>query len=730
MLCCIFSAPAQDEKAAAEKPSADILSSLFDEKCDDSVSLSKPSTTIDAHGHSIYVYYFPATIQQWDLQCAYVHIDKLLVIARKDEHTVLNVYHASSSLKFGEHQLPKFPNHPFLQQEISSLCTPSSRSLRASIEYSPVLSLLCCQSSWKKVATSSATSLLAPMTDVFFHQLFGIEISLAQSTVALIGSQTGSVIYVDIRGYCTPPSSSDQYVLSNTLCCLDQPVIALHALFLPTSTNTELERASSLTAANALLIVGRFGKLVLFTEAESKKEAPIFTEFHIPGPILSSLSVKDHSIAFSRLRGIYRVCLEPECILKSLSSDTDPTNTVIIPRTQLRSPVYVCPTYPSFILASSLQTVDGVCTIKAITIDGRVLSVNVRCCQNVEQEPEGMLFGRDLKGCMSSIKNTNEQTIAVRARLQKVNLALVELNKALSILLTMQSSKSQCKPFSCTIKPVTERVGVNHLSLYAEVELCYNDVGQLGKGWILCITTHCTASAQSMYTSLSLEGLTTNDCLRHRINLQCKPRIPVRFTVTSSLLYTGTHFQSNLKQHPVMVDTFRLLQPTGVSVMVATCVFDVLDFLQAHRDSSLKLLLPLSSPAHITLPETLERHCFEIFLPLSEPSPPSGTESCAERCREFLRLFLPHHIIATASTNTNGCVQIQTCNYNGSKITFEVADTKKGKMCVSVATTDSMSDMVEIISSVHHRVWKIHKNDGSPTELLSLIQVCMNDSIY
>ena len=92
--------------------------------------------------------------------------------------------------------------------------------------------------------------------------------------------------------------------------------------------------------------------------------------------------------------------------------------------------------------------------------------------------------------------------------MQKVNSALIELNKALSILLAMQST--QGKPFSCNIRPGTERIGVNHLSLYAEIELSYDDVGQLGKGWALCISSQCAASDRCMYSSLSLEGLTTN----------------------------------------------------------------------------------------------------------------------------------------------------------------------------------------------------------------------------
>ena len=87
--------------------------------------------------------------------------------------------------------------------------------------------------------------------------------------------------------------------------------------------------------------------------------------------------------------------------------------------------------------------------------------------------PDGVEIGRKMKECMSAADNTNKRIITAQSRLKKVNSALIELNEALSTLLSMQSSDPAHKPFSCTIHPASEKVGVHGFTVYAEVELIY-----------------------------------------------------------------------------------------------------------------------------------------------------------------------------------------------------------------------------------------------------------------
>ena len=185
--CIFYSATTtQDGVAPETKKGADILSSLFEE-ANDICASSNISQAIDAHPHSTNVYCIPAS-QRWRLQSAYVHGNALIVFLRSSvKFMLLNVYHASSYTQFDEQRMPIFSSHPLFSHEINSCCGPLNRLNQKSTEdtadliYIPAFSLLCCQSAWK----SGSTSLLTPIADVLFQQLFGVEFLLAQSTVAL-----------------------------------------------------------------------------------------------------------------------------------------------------------------------------------------------------------------------------------------------------------------------------------------------------------------------------------------------------------------------------------------------------------------------------------------------------------------------------------------------------------------------------------------------------------------
>ena len=183
----------QDGVVVERKQSADILSSLFEE-ANDICASSNLSQAIDAHPHSTDVCCIPAS-QRWSLQSVYVHGNTLIVFLRSSEKLMLlNVYHASSYSQFDEQRMPIFSSHSLFSHEINSCCGPLNRLNQKSTEdtrdllYMPAFFLLCCQSACE----SGSTSRLTPIADVFFQQLFGLEFLLAQSTVALVGSQSGS----------------------------------------------------------------------------------------------------------------------------------------------------------------------------------------------------------------------------------------------------------------------------------------------------------------------------------------------------------------------------------------------------------------------------------------------------------------------------------------------------------------------------------------------------------
>ena len=95
----------------------------------------------------------------------------------------------------------------------------------------------------------------------------------------------------------------------------------------------------------------------------------------------------------------------------------------------------------------------------------------MKSCRQVREAVEGVEAGRDMKRSLKAIQYISEQTTAVQGQLKEVNSALVEINKAMA-LLRMQLQPSG-KPFSCTIHPIIERVGVEYFNACVKVTLHY-----------------------------------------------------------------------------------------------------------------------------------------------------------------------------------------------------------------------------------------------------------------
>ena len=691
---------------------ADILSSLFGEPCD---SNSTAAQVIDGSEHSVSLFFLPGNLFQWRLQSALICNDKLIIIARNNHCSFLKVYPSSSTSQFREYQLPVFSSCALFQHEVGSCSVPSSQLLSTSVEYRPVLSLLSCQSS--KTSDTSSFSVAFSTTDVFFRQLFGFELSLSQSPVVLVGSQSGAVMFHDIRGYSNPTSATGSVSsLSNTLCNVNQPIVGIHTLRLPTCPECQ---GSDDSSANVLLVVGRLGKLVLFIEADKQRHVPFVSEFSVPGPILSSFLVENHSFAYCNTRGIYRVCLEPSCLLKSVSSDTTFTTLVVIPRSQFHSPHFVSPAIMSFITGASSPSINQACSVTAVSINAKLFQLQLESCQQTIKPTARLEVGREMKDSMNSIKNTDQQTVEVQSQLKLVDTALTELNQALSIIHSIQSSNSRV--FSCTVSPVTERVGVRHMAMGADLELCYAGVGKLQRGWALLVTVQCTTSGHSKFTTLSVAGLAPNDSLKHRMKLELENGMPASFSVTATLCYSPTHLHSVISQlssFTLPKTPFHLLKSTGVSVMLASAVFHALDFLQPCSDSSPHTSSPISSHG----PHTKQHHSFDMVLSNPGVEVSSGSSVAAQSNRGALDVFLPPTLTNSLSINNDGQCQTLQCSYNSSILLFEVKN--EGEKClVKITSTGSVKTMVEIISSICCRC----QNEGkvsSPTEMTVFLRVC------
>ena len=720
------SSSAQESGIVEEKRDVDILSSLFKD------TASNPAITINADLHSINV--CQSGSAQLSSICAGVYNDKLIAIVKSVHQTVLNVFCASLLAELDGQRVPTFFRPPLFSQVLCSnngSCL-SSQLLEPSpapvvLAYRPALIVLS-----RAPLRSSAMSVacpVSPIADNLFQQLFGLEFSLARSDVALVGSENGSVLFFDTRSYSNSSSSPDTTVPSNILCCLDQPVLAIHALHLPSPSAIEQMEVDpphndglpSSTTSNALVCIGSMGKLVLISQAGKKAGVPQFTEYDIPGPILSSVYVQQRCIAYSTPSGVYRICLEPECVSKSSRNVPSGHNSsLIVPDLQFRFPSQVSSSHLSFIISSQPSSEGCTVTVAGIALSGKVSSVCMKPCRQVTEPVEGVEAGRDMKRSLKAIQYTSEQTTTAQGQLKEVDSALVDINKAMA-LLRMQLQLSG-QPFSCTIHPIIERVGVEYFNACVKVTLQYCGVDTLKKGWTLLLNTRCTSTTHSKSTTIALECLTTNGCIEHRVKLEPMSNEPFTFTVTASLCYSTTHLRPTFNQlHSSAPVKQTPAYSTGFSIPLSTRIVDALDFVQPSQDRCTAREPPLQLlqqathlPAVSTLPDQTLCYSLEIPLPLQEGSLHSGSQFSGQKCTDVLNSLLPTTVVEVATAaivNQSNSSQIEVRSYNGSVVKLKVTS-EVGRFKLNVSTSRA-SCMVELFSSLQRRIVRNQKKLSS-----------------
>ena len=723
------SSSAQESGIVEEKRDVDILSSLFKD------TASNPAITINAELHSINV--CQSGSAQLSSICAGVYNDKLIAIVKSVHQTVLNVFCASLLAELDGQRVPTFFRPPLFSQVLCSnngSCL-SSHLLEPSpapvvLAYRPALIVL----SRLSGATSVACP-VCPIADDLFQQLFGLEFSLARSAVALVGSENGSVLFFDTRSYCNSSSSPDTTVLSNTLCCLDQPVLAIHALHLPSPSSTEQMEVDpprndclpSSTTSNALVCIGSMGKLVLISQAGKSAGVPHFTEYDVPGPILSSVYVQQRCIAYSTPSGVYRICLEPECVSKSSRNVPSGRNSsLIVPDLQFRFPSQVSSSHLSFIINSQPSSEGCTVTVTSIALSGKVSSVCMKPYRQVREPVEGVEAGRDIKQSLKAIQYTSEQTTTAQGQLKEVDSALVEINKAME-LLRMQLQPSG-QPFSCTIHPIIERVGIEYFNACVKVTLHYCGVDTLKKGWTLLLNARCTNTTHSKSTTIALECFTTNGCIEHRVKLEPVSNEPFTFTITASLCYSTTHLHPTFNQlHSSAPVKQTPANSTGFSIPLSTRIVDALDFVQPAREPPLQLLQQATHLSAVsTLPDQTLCYSLEIPLPLQEGSHISGSQSPGQNCTDVLNSVLSTTVVevetATIVSRSNFS-QIEVRSYNGSVVKLKVTS-EAGRFILNVSTSRA-SYMVELFSSLQRRIVRnqkklsVEKRKEASSELLA-----------
>lgn len=694
------------------KQDDDILSSLFrDGPC----PRPKPGLALDVATVSVNICYL--SIHHSTLLCACVHGNSFMVIARSRDKIVLSLYHVSSHTELNGHQVPLFFSPPTSSHDLTPYSSvsrdpsPISSPVSLVLDYRPAISVMCYPQG-DTAPTETVHSVLScpSIQQDFYRQLFGIEFSLARSNLVLIGCQNGYILYYDTRGYCNSPSlPKPSEVASNVLYSLEQPVVGIHSVGIPEAPSAKgddmevgqpLSTAPSHTAANALVFVGSLGKLVLCYQGRDKKGLANFTEFHVPGPIMSSLAVRDHSLCYSTPSGVYKICLKPECVSKSEESEDD--SPLIIPHLQFRFPTQVSAS-PSPFLLSAQCCPEDLLRVTVISIAGRVSSFTVKPCKQAMEVSESSDCARDLKETMRAIQSTSEQTTAVEHDLARLRSALVDLNEVMSLLqLQAESSETKPRPFSCVVRPATEMVGVRFFRAQVDTELKYCGTKRLGRGWSLIVHVQDTSTSRCRFYSVPLVGLSSNSSLHHKVVLDASTIKPLMFSVTSSLHYSTIHLQSSFT-HPSNQGQVKhsTAKPSGVSIVLSTRLIDALDFIQPFQDPPLQLLQQIPQ---LSAQNTLHDKTYSLDLPLpSQTIKDPSSETSDQKYREVLKHLLPQGIAESDALVTKAkSAEIRMSSYNGCSVDLRVSE-EGGKKRVNVSTS-AASHLVEIVGCIQRRL--------------------------
>ena len=709
---------------------SDIFASLLGDKGgidDKQISNQKRSHTISGDDVSVTIATYSAS--DWTVQSALIYKDILLILARVNEsgNNIIQALTARLAASLGGVKVPSFlSSTPLLQYTLVSQdhCAQAanSRSTRV-LNYKPALSIV--HRGLKHEPGRVLPEVVFSIQDDLYTQLFGPECKLANSPILLLGSQNGHIFYWDLnRLECLEGTKRLVPLYS-----LEQPVVTIHALHVPQESgdhNLLLLSDSSPSVngtPNLLLFVGQKGKIVVCTAGNSTQKFVNFSEFHVPGPILSSLLLEGQCLLYSTLKGVYEVCLKPGCIRKSTSSSVSSSTSVLIPERMFMFPNKVShaisfvlvpvadePTVPA---AASAGTKLKVCSrVVCMSPSGQVSSLNI--CTEIESRNTSVV-AQDLRQSLTAIQATAKQIATAKHKLDSLNASLSQLNDALSLLCDvarLSDADGEKRPFCCTLQPAFEEVGVSSRRAIIQVQLSYSGSKPLGTGWVFVVQIHspeatnlpsCIRQQRTVVSShvSPITNLNQTGCLRMHVNVEASSTGPLACSVYCFLHYNTTNIHSGRNMD----------SPASGSVSLPLCSksFDALDFLQPLHSSPKELISTRDDPTCLDkilnpsqtiselVPQCCPLHSLEVTIPTTAVCG-SGSDIHASFV-SFLKKLVP---VDTARTVEESSAEVKLTAHDGSPVCLKmVPQDSDFKLVIQTA---SRKLLTEIVSCVECRI--------------------------
>ena len=644
-ILCFFPTRLTAEDAARPSEKNDVFAALLEE--DDGMEEQEGACSSRCRGlvdgEDVSLVLSTCRNPSWSVQCSAVYANTLLVFAivKSTGERILTISMSTGCVDFGNCSIPVFGrDFPAVQ------CTLSSQRCHAIgyqsmhhsqhsgvLKYRTVFAIAHCRQRQDSVRSKDN---LLPLQEDLYLQLFGPECKLANSPVLLTGSENGHIFYRDLNSLSG--SSGGRQPL-HPLYSLEQAVIAIHAVALPTKVihddplvvETDERRTTEMNA-NALVFVGQKGKIAVCTAAEPNQSVANFTEFNVPGPILSSVVVPDQCLLYSTLNTIFEICLKPTCV-KNCKSITvgNSTSPVLVPEMAFRFPSRIM-NFAGFLLqsvpnlstgGSESNTIHG--RVVGISLKGEVRSFSIVDRSGQAASMDSVSAAQELKHSLTAIQVTSEQIAATKQRLSGINASLAELNNALSLLCDVatvqlsnraaascvQSTSASVRaneiasPFHCDLSPMFDKVGILGRRVCIDVQVCYTGHKPLGVGWSLVIQLHyndaiiptraSNASAvigratEVMSQTFPLAAMQSGSRVQTRVPVDASTLRPLMCTVSCSLHYSTVSVLTELTQR-IHSEQTGLSDAQGVTLPLSAKTFDVLDFLQPFQESNRELI--------------------------------------------------------------------------------------------------------------------------------------------
>ncbi|KAM4691859.1 Fanconi anemia core complex-associated protein 100 [Rhinophrynus dorsalis] len=378
-----------------------------------------------------------------------------------------------------------------------------------------------------------------------FSALFGVDVTMLDSSVILCGFPDGQVAYFPLKAAGLPSmyltdTSNKSLATAVVIYHLEQPVVFIGAARTDLSAKESDHSQSTASLPNNSIVFLGHGGLMVAVSAGFKTEGTTyeFSEYHLKAPVYCAIC--------SGSRLFYSTCSD---ILF-----------VTVPKSE-RNPILTSSSHNISMVLAICQlssSPKGDLQFLALSKRGKLLLCNVVLAEG-RTHHAGLLCsnaGQRIKDLLSGIGTVSERTSQMKCVLDQRNSSLFNLNQAMALSRVVMSSQGAELSVNCKVRVSWTRI-LQQDSLVAICTLENKTDCSLESGWALCIHLSTEASVSSTSYSFPVKKLSPGETTELFFPLSTEKSNSVEFPIKISctLFYSlkglDRDNSSNCTQSPV-----------------------------------------------------------------------------------------------------------------------------------------------------------------------------------